>query len=372
MERPESATGEALAPLTRAAAVLADWTLDERAQAVLRLIREGIESPDVGPTTLSRRRRALYAAFRIPDPEIAEPWGSSMHERFKQLQGLTRVFGQPVSTQPMEMAWRRGVVALADYLEGRFGSLTTAESWQEYRSDGQGRPSAATATWEPYFGERAASASEFRPPSPGAQPVLVKLFVTTVFMKRRSVYRRITERLIMAREDGVAYYTARGFSGKPPRLTYVPVRALWGCTAEFVEPSRRGRPAVTRLRFPGPLGKGDHAYFASEVIDENITEERHWVDVDIDHHGIARGQVAYGGLVPVSGLTIRVRFDEGHLPETVWWYAELNERERYDSPPAGDPHLLGVVGQDVQYTFTDRPCQPRESYGLAFSWPPAP
>jgi hypothetical protein len=372
MDRPESATGEALAPLIRPTAVLEDWTLDERAEAVWRLIQDGIESPDVGPTTLSRRRHALYAAFRVPILEIAEPWGSSLHERFKQLQGLTRVFRQPTSTQPMEMAWRRGVVALADYLEGRIGSLGTAESWKEYRSDRQGRPSAATAVWEPYFGERAASASEFRPPSLGAQPVLVKLFVTTVFMKRRTVYRRITERLIMAREDGVAYYTARGFSGKPPRLTYVPVRALWGCTAEFVESSPPGRPAVTRLWFPRPLKKGDHAYFASEVVDENITEERHWVDVDIDHHGIARGQVAYGGLVPVSGLTIRVRFDEGYLPEAVWWYAELNERERYDSPPAGDPHLLDVAGQDVQYTFTERPCQPRESYGLAFSWPPNP
>ena len=28
-----------------------------------------------------------------------------------------------------------------------------------------------------------------------------------------------------------------------------------------------------------------------------------------------------------------------------------------------------VVGSDVNYTFIDQACQPRESYGLAFSWP---
>lgn len=152
-------------------------------------------------------------------------------------------------------------------------------------------------------------------------------------------------------------------------LTYVPVQALWGCTAEFIEPAHPRRPAVTRLRFPTPLREGERAHFASEIIDENIHEERQWIDVDVDHHGIARGEVAYGGLVPISGLTIRVRFDQGHIPEAVWWYAELNENERYDRPSVDDPRMLKINGQDLQYTFTEGPCQPRESYGLAFGWP---
>ena len=77
----------------------------------------------------------------------------------------------------------------------------------------------------------------------------------------------------------------------------------------------------------------------------------------------------YGGRLPVSGLTIRVRFDDGHLPDAVWWYAELNERERYDRPPPGDRRLLTITGNDVQHTFNEQVCQPRESYGLAFGWP---
>lgn len=372
IDQPQSATASELAPLTRPTAVLEGWTVEERAGAVWLLIREGTQAPEVGPTRLSRRRHALHAALRIPQPQIKEPWRSSLHARFGQLAALTAVFDNPTTTQPMELAWKRGVHALATHLEGRFRELTTAEAWEEYRpgvqdlrmlSDGR------LEGWENYFGESTGYESEFRQPSAGAQPIFVNLFVTTVFMKRRAVYRRITERLVTARENGVAYYTARGFAGKPPRLTYVPVVALWGCTADYVESVRRGRPAVTRLWFPAPLRKGEHAYFASEVVDENITEERQWVDVDIDHHGIARGQLAYGGRVPVSGLTIRVRFDEGFLPEAVWWYAELNESERYDRPPEGDRRLLTITGRDVQHTFTDHPCQPRESYGLGFSWP---
>lgn len=368
MSRPETEIGTTLAALTRPTGVLDGWSDDELAGAVWRLILEGVEAPDVGPTTRSRRRRVLYAAFRIKDPDIADPWGSSLHDRFLQLMALTTIFGNPTTCQPMEDAWRRGVSALASYLEARFRELHSAEAWEGYRSDA-GSKQMRPAGWPHYFGELSESDSQYRPPSAGAQPVFVNLFVTTVFMRQRAVYRRITERLITARERDVEFYTARGFAGKPPDLTYVPVRALWGCTAEFVEPVVRGGPAVTRLRFPVPLGKGQSAHFASEVVDENITEQRHWIDVDVDHHGIAPGQVAYGGRVPVSGLTIRVRFDEGHLPEAVWWYAELNERERYDRPPDGDLRLLTITGQDVQHTFIDGPCQPREHYGLAFSWP---
>jgi hypothetical protein len=308
----------------------------------------------------------------VRDPDIHEPWGGSLHERFKQLRVLTDVFQRPESTQPMEAAWKRGVVALAEYLDERYRALNSPEAWADYyarRAQQRVGIDSRSGGWPDYLGEPIDAESGFREPSPRAQPVFANLFVTTVFMRRRAVYRRITERLITAQRDDVRYYTARGFAGKAPRLTYVPVEALWGCTAEFVEPSRPGVPAFTRLWFPAPLKAGEQAHFASEVIDERIEQERYWVDVDVDHHGIARGQVAYRGMVPVSGLTIRVRFDEGHLPEAVWWYAELNENERYDRPAEGDARLLQIAGRDVQFTFTDRPCQPRESYGLAFAWP---
>jgi hypothetical protein len=370
IDRPQSSTGAALAPLTEPTAILDGWSAAERAHAVWQVIREGVHAPDVSPTVESRRRRALYAAFRLPDPDIHDPWGSSLTERFKQLRVLKSIFNNPDSLQPMEMAWRRAVGRLADYVETRFGELRTAADWSQYRPRDRGlrdHDGGDPEVWKDDIEALDGVDSIYRRPSRGAQPVFVHLFVTTVFMKRRAVYRRITERLISAREDGVSYYTARGFAGTQGARTYVPVRALWGCTAEFIEIP--GRPAVTRLWLPSALRKGEKAHFASEIVDVNVMEERNWVDVDIDHHGIAPGRTHYGGRFPISGLTIRVRFDEGCLPEAVWWYAELNENERYDRPPQGDRHLLPVIGNDVQYTFKDQVCQPRESYGLAFKWP---
>jgi hypothetical protein len=368
IDRPQSATGAALAPLMAPTAVLEGWTAAERAHALWQVIRKGVRDPDVGPTVLSRRRRAMQAAFRLPDPDIHEPWGSSLTERFKQLKSLTEVFGRPTSTQPMEMAWKRGVRALATYLEQRFGELRSASDWGDYR------PSIhIIAERGASFDDLLDDEANLRRPSHGAQPIFVDLFVTTVFMKGRAVSRRITERLVTAQVDGVEYYTARGFAAPRTdrRRSYVPVRALWGCRADFIEPSRPGLPAVTRLWFPQPLRRGQKAHFASEALfDEYSTEDRHWIDVDIDHHGIAKGRLLYGDRLPIRGLTIRVRFDEANLPEAVWWYAELNERERYDRPPPGDHRLLTLVGNDVQHTFTERVCQPRESYGLAFSWDP--
>lgn len=372
IERPRSNTGRWLAPLTRPVAGLGEWTVAERAHALWQIILEGIHNPDVAPTAMSRRRRALHAAFRLPDAEISGPWGASLTDRFKQLKSVRAVFGDPSTTQPMEIAWKNGVGALARYVEDRFDELRAPADWERYRpepSDLHRFHEGRSDEWQTSFDELNGTDTVFRKPSTGAQPVFVNLFITTVFMRRRAVYRRITERLITAKADGVRYYTARGLAGKAPRLTDVPVRALWGCRSEFVEPRQAGRSAVTRLWFPKPLREGEQAHFASEVIDENITEERYWVDVDIDHHGIAPGRLLYGDRLPVSGLTIRVRFDESSLPEAVWWYAELNERERHDPPPSGDHRYVSVAGNDVQHTFTHLACQPRESYGLAFKWP---
>jgi hypothetical protein len=373
IERPDSATGRNLFALTAPTMVLDGWTAEQRAHALWQILRESIRDPDVSPTHLSRRRRTLQAAFRLPDPDIREPWGGSLNVRFKQLMPLVDVFDRPTTTQPMESAWKRGVRLLAKHLETRFAGLAREPAdWEQYQRDPHGHAGAREGRLDElqaHVDSYGYDAALLRQPSAGAQPIFVDLFVTTVFMKRRAVYRRITERLITAQTDNVEYYTARGFAGKPPRLTYVSVKALWGCTAEFVESRQRGRPAVTRLWFPTPLRTGQQAHFASEVIDENITEERSWIDVDVDHHGIARGALLHGGRLPISGLTIRVWFDDSDLPEAVWWYAELNENERYDRPPPGDRRHLSLIGGDVSHTFTDQYCQPREHYGIAFSWP---
>lgn len=200
------------------------------------------------------------------------------------------------------------------------------------------------------------------------QPVFMDLLVVTVFMKGRRIQRRVSERIVTAREDGVASFTARGFVGTPSAPRFSPVKALWGCESEGVELSHPSWPA-TRLRFPTSLRAGESAHFASEVVVRNDDVERNWIDVHVDHHGIAPGKVGYGGRLPMSGLTIRVRFDEDCLPEAVWWYENLKEKERCVAPPERDHHVLKVSGRDLQHTFVNKAYEAGDNVGVAFIWP---
>jgi hypothetical protein len=220
-------------------------------------------------------------------------------------------------------------------------------------------------------GEADETSAEHRERADGAgyiQPVFVSLLIVTVYMTGREVGRRVTERLVTARRDNVSYYSAMGTFGRTPRTSNHPARAVWGCESEIVEPSHPCWPA-TVLHFPQPLMRGQSAHFASEVIGPDKHDERWWVDVHVDHHGIAQGDVARDGLVPVQGLAIRIRFDTDCVPEYIWWYAEMGEADRYVMPDEDDARLLSIVGRDVQYTFTENRCRRGQHYGLAFRWP---
>ena len=351
---PDGRTGTILAPFTEATSGLHDWTAAERAHAVWRVLEEGIFHPHVSPTVMSRRRRVLQAAFRLPDKDIEEPWGASLTERFKQL-GALAVFSNATSTQPMEIAWKRGVERLADHLERELKELRTPEDWARYRPV---RPD------DSGFDEL----TSFRRPSEGAQKLIVNLHVLTVLMSGRLEVRRITERVITSQDPaGLKYFKAWAFSSGTSLQgrAYAPTQALWGCRAEQV--TENGLP-VTQLWFPRPLIAGERAHFMTEVVHEVHEEDgsKGWANVGVDHFGIDRGELR-DGLLPVSGLTIRLRFDRNCLPTSIWWYAEQNDRERYAEPPPDSPRRLAVGSGDVVKTF-DNLCQPRESYGIAYTW----
>jgi hypothetical protein len=352
--RPYGSAASILEPLAEATAVLCDWSTAERAQALWRVIEEGVRDRHVS-TAKSRERHALQAAFRLPDDDVAVKWGASLTERFKQL-GSLPVFGNLTSTQPMEISWKRGVERLADHLHERFRELKTPEDWAHYKPTWTVRP------------DQESDRTAFRTPSEGAQKLVVNLVVLTVLMHGRSPYRRISERWITSHdEDGLKYYRSWAFFTGihlEDRI-YTPTRAIWGCRAEQIDED--GLP-VTRLWFPRPLKPGEQAHFMTEVVDEDPKgdDPRGWVNVYVDHYGIEPGELR-NGVLPVSGLTIRVKFDGNALPSAVWWYAEQNERERYRQPPVDSPRRLPVVSGQVVKTF-EQPCQPRESYGVAFTW----
>ena len=320
---------------------------DERATALWRLIQSEIaliELPD--------EKVALRAALHL-DPTNRKP---SIDARLTFARdrgdfGYQRS-GERHGYDALRRWWGNGVRELGERLHERLDYLHDhPREWHEYFDNGP----------------------QFRRPSPGAQPVFAELFVTTVFMKGRFVQRRITERLITAREDDVRYYTARALPEMNDASISVPVRALWGCKAELL-PSAPGEPILTRLWFPRPLKRGDRHLFASEAIAGDVASPRLAINVEVDHHGIAPGARLHGSM-PTSGLTIRIIFDENALPEAVWHYSDKSERERYTRPDAeGNDSWLTVSSfGHVEHTF-DEACQPLANYGLSIAWPglPAP
>jgi hypothetical protein len=362
IEWPSGDAGTALQPLIQPTELLQDWTSQERAAALVRLLGEGVEHPSVGPGESSRERRVLRAAFRFADPDVKLTWAGSLAERWEQLKVLNTLFPHASTTQPMEAAWTRGVRKLAGYIDRAFREeLTRPDSWQRLRNERSENPAIDA------YADRL---QVFREPSIGAQPFFVERFVVTVYFVGPNTARRITERVVTARADEVEFYTARAFSGRNTfGREYVPVRALWGCRAEPVPSARSSEPLVTRLWFPRPLRLGEQASFATEAIfdiDHNGPLDRHFIDVDVDHHGIALGRLHYNGTFPLSGLTIRARFDQARLPAAVWWYAETTEQERL---VPGDDRLLPISADgEVAYTFTETVGQPRESYGVGYAW----
>ena len=375
LEEPTGTSGRTLAPLTNSLDVAAEWTAKERALALWALIEQGVKDRSLGPAGRSRKHHALAAALRLPIEGISSDlWGASLSSRFKQLRAIPAVFGDPSTTQPMEVAWSSGVKLLAAYLSRKFKILRSIEDWEPYRPHDEPTPDLGQSVVE--LDDRLSREHAIlRPPSDLAQKVFAELVVVTVHMRGRAVHRRVTERLVTCRDPhgDLAYFEAIGYRAEDGvGRTYMPVRSVWGCQEEIVEPERSGHAPVTRLWFPEPLRYGEQAYFASEAVygqRNDPVEDNTWVDVEVDHHGIARGRLLYAQKLPIRGLTIRIKFDAEFLPEAVWWYAEMTENERYAQPPTGDRHLLPLHGSAVQYTFTEHVCQPREHYGIAYSWP---
>ncbi|MET8996739.1 hypothetical protein [Amycolatopsis sp. NPDC004169] len=359
IEEPGSKSAATLRSLVAPVAVLSAEPPESRAFAVLGLIADEIGK--LGSAGDSRRRNTLMAAFRIPPAPGETTWKPTLDDRFKQLMRLRGVFGDPPpsTTTPMHKAWRRAVGDLAGCLAEKLASLDEP-GWRFYIDIGRAVRQVAS---DQRVGWRARAASK------GAQPVFVERMIVTVVMHRKTAQRRITERDIVACEDGVDGYHVHALTGWSHEPEEIPVTALWACrlvTSPGVHP---GDPVQVCLRFRRPLRRGERYTFVSEALDGELAEQREWINVDVDHHGIAPGMCARDGR-PIAGLTMQIAFDEKCIPEACWWYAEQTEYERRCRPPDGDPHLLPVEDGFVRHTFIEG-CHPRETYGIAFRWKPS-
>ncbi|WIX89557.1 hypothetical protein [Amycolatopsis sp. DG1A-15b] len=356
IEEPASQSAVALRSLVAPSAMLSVETPESRAFAVWGLVADEIGK--LGSAGDSRRRNTLMAAFRIPPAPGETTWKPTLDDRFKQLMRQRGVFGDPPpsTTTPMHKAWRRAVGDLAGCLAGKLVSLDE-QGWRFYIDIGR---AVAEVASDDRVGWKARAASK------GAQPVFVERMVVTVVMHRKTVLSRITERDIIACEDGVDGYNVHALTGWTHEPEEIPVTALWACRLVASPGMHPGDPMRTRLRFRRPLRRDERYTFVSEALDAELDEQCTWINVDVDHHGIAPGVCAPDGR-PVAGLTIQVTFDEKCVPEACWWYAEQTEYERRCRPSDGDPHLLPIEDGFVRHTFIDG-CHPREHYGIAFRW----
>jgi len=367
IEEPASGSAAALGCLVEPSTSLAAAASESRAFAVWGLIVDEIGK--LGSAAASRRRCTLTAAFRLPPVPAAETgWKATLDDRFQQLTKLPGVFGDPppITTTPMHKAWRRAVGTLADCLVERLESLwEDGREWQDYVEIGRraAEQSARGLSWE----RRSGAGAEFRAPSPGAQPVFVERMLVRVVMHRELVSRRTTERDIVAREDGVDGFDVLASAGRTADPSELPVKAIWACRLVPPRATPPGDPVPTRLGFSKVLRRGDRYYFVSETGDDDPEDWQKWINVAVDHHGIAPGAFDDHGR-PIAGLTVQVNFEPRCLPDACWWYAEQTALERLRRPPDGDRRLLEVGDGFVEHTF-EEPCQPREEYGIAFKWP---
>ncbi|WP_346660143.1 hypothetical protein [Amycolatopsis sp. QT-25] len=351
IEDPASESATVLGCLVRPTDSMTTAPPEVRALAVWGLILDEIEK--IGSASESRRRNTLNAAFRLGPVE----WKSTLDDRFGQLKELPGVFGDPPpsTTTPMHKAWRRAVSDKLAPCLARDLETIEGEAWQSYVEIARAADASPRTR-----------ASGGRVPSDGAQPVFVERLLVAVEMRHRTASRRLTVRNVVAKDNGVDGYRAWALTGEAGALAAIPIKAVFGCRVETSPGAQPGDPLIVNLRFPKPLREGEQHEFISLACDDDLDAERRWIDVAVDHHGIAPGVVDGNGRV-TGGLSISITFDDC-VPEACWWYAEQTEYERMVRPPAGDRHLLEIRRGVVEHTFL-APCHPRESYGIAFRWP---
>lgn len=321
----------------------ATTTAEQRARALWRLIQE--ELGRIGLPEGHKRRTALKAALHLDPANTA----TTLDRRLIYARDQGHFGSKQYGYDRLRKWWGGGVRQLGHAVDHRLANLCEhPEQWQRYfKEEDQKRP--------------------VRPLSQGAQPVFLNLLLTTVFMRGRAPRRRVAERLVTAQRDNVDHYLARAWPGPPGIEPTVRVNAIWNCRAEPLPFTPRG-PVLSRLYFPQALGEGEQHYFSSEIVSDDVADERPYVNVEVDHFGIAAGRLTPDG-IPIAGLTIRIKFQEGNFPEAAWWYAEVTETERFNRPPDGDPRRLHWTSQGcLQHTFTQS-CEPRENYGVAWVWP---
>jgi hypothetical protein len=293
------------------------WRPADRAAALGRLITEVVN----GLSSINLRS-AARVALNVQETGPSGPSAATRWRAFSEARG-----SNPHTARKW---WYEAAMTLSLAVPDRIREVNEAGDWPKYRVHGvSGR---ASGSLPPYRYAR----------------------IDSCFWFDGRVGRRlITNRRLVALEDGVDRVLAVGRYYADPRPGTAQITPLMNCELGKIRPGR-GMTAV-EIRLPRPLDHGEEVFISYEI---NYHSDRECEPV-VNHEVTAASVGLY---------VVRVQFGRSYVPESCWFFSARTDLEARLEPSAGQPDRfvqptrLGYV----DHRFHD--CEFGLSYGLSWHW----
>lgn len=298
--------------------------VDSRARALLQYIRQviaGFNDPQH-----PKCKAALQAAFCLTSAVSDGENFPSINERLAII-AREGAFGENAGLKRAQASWEQGVPRLARLVLENIDELRLSAGWAS-----GGAPS-------------------------GYQPLRVVNLTVTYLLTGQTVTDVVTERRIVAVEDGIDRYIVRDYVQGAPDAQ-IEVRPLLNCRAGEHTPINLG-PGFVALKaemlLPSAYPKGAGCNFATQVKRMGVTGATTWQEIQVTSHG-------------VESLTMRVQFDAtAALPSRCWYFAEMLDLDRLEVPDRSEGRDLEVSRFGYAERIFGRG-QPTAKYGLVWQW----
>lgn len=303
-----------------------DWSLDDKAAAVLSVIYDAVDE-----MTNPRWRNAALAAFRVPHEQYQGPGNDSVAGRWRELARREGAGGKDIeaNVEKYRGYWMTAAHHLADDVARRFRLLNNSpDGWKQHR------PAV--------------------PPPPPLTPPLsfeqVDLIYT--FDGYRGVQSTCHCSIVSHGDcdhfDAVAWY----YSQPDAPVEIVPL-----ANCELDGPLRdlpRGGRAGT-LKFSKTLHAGDRYFFAYTTKFNSKLPCRPTILYEVR-------------TLNVRSLTIRAQFNGPAIPAKCWYFDVDFQIDSSRAPDDDSPRLLDISPNGyVEHRFET--CEHGRKYGIQWEWP---
>lgn len=305
-----------------------DWSLDDKATAILSVIYDAIHE-----ITNPRWRSATLAAFRVPFDQYRGPANDSVAARWRELARRDGAHGKQIeeNVEKYRGYWMTAAHHLAKDIERRFRLLNNSpDGWKPRRPTGP-------------------------QPPPLDLPISIdRSDILYTFDGYRGT-QSYTHRWITAHGDCDHYDAVAWYFSQPD----APVEIIPMANCELDGPLRDlpmgGRCGT--LKFARTLHAGDKYFFAYATKFNSDLPSR----PTILHE--ARP-------LSMRSLTIRAQFDVPAIPTKCWRFDAGIQIEVSRVPEDDAPELLEVASNGyVEHTFDT--CERGRKYGIRWLWPQA-